>query len=210
MKIIKKHNKGNTGKVRIISGLYKGRQLLTPGGKTHPMGERERIALFNMISDSIPGAQVLDAFSGSGALGFEALSRGAESVVFIDNSKEAEDCIYDNMVLLGFCQFTEKNGKSERKLYRSGLVSEEEQLGEVKVIRKKVSQFNTNQKFDIIFADPPYDNFDISEIKSLVKYLKTGGIFVLSHPEDIKIDLPGLNLIRTRQYARAYISIFQG
>ena len=67
--------------VRITSGSYKGRRVATPGGKTHPMGNREKIALFNMVSEYLPGSRVLDAYAGSGALGIEALSRGAAEVV---------------------------------------------------------------------------------------------------------------------------------
>ena len=59
--------------VRITSGKYRGRALKTPGGATHPMGSREKLALFNMVAGHLPGALVLDAFAGSGALGLEAL-----------------------------------------------------------------------------------------------------------------------------------------
>ena len=79
--------------LRITSGNYRGRKIATPGGKTHPMGERERLALFNMIGPFIPEAMVLDAFSGSGALGIEALSRGAKHVVFVDIDKKAFETI---------------------------------------------------------------------------------------------------------------------
>ena len=63
--------------VRITAGNYKGKVLATPGEGTHPMGERERLALFNMVGNDLTGANVLDAYAGSGILGAEALSRWA-------------------------------------------------------------------------------------------------------------------------------------
>ena len=66
------------------------------------MGERERLALFNMISDYLPRTTVLDAFAGSGALGIEALSRGASEVVFVESNREAAQCIRRNLVSLGY------------------------------------------------------------------------------------------------------------
>ena len=75
--------------IKITSGIFRGRNISTPGGKTHPMGERERLALFNMISEYLPKAAVLDAYAGSGALGIEAISRGADKVLFVDKSADA-------------------------------------------------------------------------------------------------------------------------
>ena len=169
-----------TNTVRITSGLYRGRAIKTPGGKTHPMGERERLALFNMISSYVPGAVVLDAFAGSGALGIEAISRGAESVVFVENNRDAVKMIKDNLVNLGI---------------------------EAEVEVCKVSEFNSGSLFDLILADPPYDNFDLIEVEHLVQFLKQGGIFVLSHPGDAP-EIQGLVLQKSRKYAGAMISIF--
>ena len=87
--------------VRITSGIYRGHSILTPGEGTHPMGERERLALFNKISDYLPGANVLDAFAGSGALGIEAMSRGAASVTFVEKSPKAAKIIRENLKTLG-------------------------------------------------------------------------------------------------------------
>ena len=83
--------------VTVTSGKYRGRRILTPGLGTHPMGSREKLALFNMLTGKIEGATVLDAFAGSGALGIEALSRGAFKVIFVDNSKKATEVISKNL-----------------------------------------------------------------------------------------------------------------
>ena len=77
-------------KLRVIAGVYGGRFLQSPTGNvTHPMGERIKGSLFNIIGGEIKGSVVLDAFAGSGALGIEALSRGAKFVTFIDNDKKS-------------------------------------------------------------------------------------------------------------------------
>ena len=168
--------------VRITSGTYRGREILTPGGATHPMGEREKMALFNMISAELPGAKVLDAYAGSGALGIEAISRGANSCVFIEKNSGAAKIISENLVKLGL-------------------------LNSVTIFKGSVANFESDTNFDIIFADPPYDGFRVDEIEYLAKFLNNSGILVLSHPDEIT-DIKGLKLLKSRQYARAHISIF--
>ena len=87
--------------LRILSGKYKGTKLASPDLKTtHPMGSREKLALFNMLSPYLEGAKVLDYFAGSGALGLEALSRGATSVDFIENNPKARQTIKRNCQVL--------------------------------------------------------------------------------------------------------------
>ena len=167
--------------VRITSGKYRGRKISTPGGATHPMGERERLALFNMISPFIQNASVLDAFAGSGALGIEALSRGAREAVFIEYNLKAAAVIRKNL--------DELRIKAE-------------------VIIKKVSSYETEKQFDLIIADPPYDAFDLEEVVPLAKSLKEGGVFVLSHPGETP-EIPGLILEKSRNYASATISIYR-
>lgn len=171
-------------KIRITSGEYRGQSIQSPGSThTHPMGSREKLALFNMISDYLPGAVVLDAFAGSGALGIEALSRGASRVVFVEKNPRIAEIIRGNI---------------------DGL----QLAGQAHVQTCSVGTIKTNDAFDIIIADPPYDNFDIENIRSLVKFLKKDGIFVLSHPENAP-DIEDLTLIQTKKYAKARISIYR-
>jgi 16S rRNA (guanine(966)-N(2))-methyltransferase RsmD len=81
-------------KLRIISGIYGGRNITAPDtDATHPMSERVRNAMFNIISTDIKGKNVLDAFAGSGAVGIEALSRGAAHVTFIERDRKASDAL---------------------------------------------------------------------------------------------------------------------
>lgn len=88
--------------VRIISGKFGGRKIDAPSGRrTHPMGERIRNAIFNSLSSQLDGAVVLDAFAGSGAVGIEALSRGARDVVFVERDRIAQNIIAKNITSLG-------------------------------------------------------------------------------------------------------------
>ena len=170
--------------IRITSGILRGRKVRSPKlDSTHPMGSREKIALFNMISDFLPDAVVLDAFAGSGALGIEALSRGAAKVVFVEKNRKVAEVIRDNLNSL--------NLSHNSRLVICG-----------------VSSFSSDELFDIIIADPPYDNFIIEEIFHLTKFLKDYGVLVLSHPGDTPV-IDGLKLTKTRKYAGATLSIYR-
>ena len=166
--------------IRIISGKLGGRLIDTPKtSKTHPMGDRERSAIFNRLREEIAGKDVLDAFAGSGAIGLEALSLGANSVDFLENNRKAMQTLHANI--------------DKFKLGDKG-----------KVIRK------VQREYDIIFADPPYDNPQYAYIEELLKSLKHGGIFVLSHPETpAPIDFRGLALFSDKKYAAAHIKMYQ-
>ncbi|MBO7657657.1 RsmD family RNA methyltransferase [Candidatus Saccharibacteria bacterium] len=177
------------GYVRISGGEYKGRKIRTPGEGTHPMGERERIALFNMISNYIPGATVLDLYCGGGTLGIEAISRGAAADFAIDIDRHAVLTAAANMVELGIFE-----------------ISASALQGDAVEIALKPSEGATRH-FDIVFADPPYDLYREEMAKGLPNLVKKGGILVLSHPGDAPV-LQGMELIKTRAYAKAHISIY--
>jgi 16S rRNA (guanine966-N2)-methyltransferase len=147
--------------MRIIAGSLKGQQFQTPHGhRTHPMSDKVRGALFNVLGD-IEGLTFLDAFAGSGALAFEAASRGAKSVVAIDKDTSAHRIIEQNI----------------KDLHLQKIV--------------KVSKANTGgwsihnmeKKFDIVILDPPYDELQSELLDRLVKrHVKKGGLAVLSYP----------------------------
>lgn len=166
--------------IKVTSGKWRGLTLATPGGATHPMGAREKLALFNMLAGYLPGARVLDAFSGSGALGIEALSRGANEVVFIEKSPKAARVIRENLTNLD--------------------LNEEVFVGAAR-------DYANENGFEVILADPPYDSFKIEEVASLAKMLKNGGVFALSHPGEAP-KIAGLELKKTSQYAGAHISLY--
>ncbi len=89
--------------MRIIGGSAKGRRLKSPAGRdTRPTADRVREAIFNVLAPRLSGAKVLDAFAGTGALGLEALSRGAERAVFVEIDKKAVAMLDENIALLGW------------------------------------------------------------------------------------------------------------
>ena len=176
--------------MRITSGEFRGRNIESPAGYlTHPMGDREKLALFNSLVglgvDFDAVSSVLDCFCGSGALGLEALSRGARQACFVDNSSKAIDATKKNIASLGV---------SDR--------------AEVKKCSAKQFIEADEEKFDLILLDPPYDHFDASEFKGIEKLLNNDGFLVLSHPDGVKVDIPGLSLVSQRKYAAANIAIY--
>jgi 16S rRNA (guanine966-N2)-methyltransferase len=120
--------------VRVVAGTYGGRRLRAPRGtRTRPTADRVREALFSMLGD-VAGARVLDLYAGSGALGIEALSRGAESAVFVDRDAAAVAAIRRNLEDLG--------------------------VAGAEVVRRDALAFlaGLEPSFDLVFCDPPYDS----------------------------------------------------
>ena len=181
--------------IRITSGEFRGRNLLTPIGlKTRPTRARLRQALFNSIQGPVVDAQVLDLFSGSGALGFEALSRGAEYVVFIENDRRVVEIIQKNAQSLGVeskCKFINQDIQTWIK--------------ETPV-----------RKFDIILADPPYDGDWVKFMTEKVdwnKLLTESGLLLLEwDPKKSKLKElsthPFLVKIREKNYGDSVLTTF--
>jgi 16S rRNA (guanine966-N2)-methyltransferase len=175
--------------VRIISGLYGGRIISAPDSKrTHPMSERIRNALFNSIHDEIAGANILDAFAGTGAIGIEALSRGAASAVFLERDRLAQKNLNENLELL--------NIGNAAKLVKAPVAS-------------WVSTYN-GENFDIIFADPPFNDVQFSTVVRLMGLLKPGALMVLSHPgRDECPTRSGVVVVDNRSYGDATLTLFR-
>ena len=135
--------------MRIISGQAKGRKLFTPGHSAgiRPTSDRAREALFSIIGQRVANACVLDLYSGTGALGLEALSRGAEGVLFIDNSHSALELTRRNLELCNM-----KNALS--KELRSRIIKHDLRRGIT--LSKEMIRICTDEGFDLIFLDPPY------------------------------------------------------
>lgn len=174
--------------MRIIAGKYGSRKIKTPRkASIHPMGERIRGAIFNSLAGQIDGAVVLDAFAGSGAVGIEALSRGAKRVVFVDNDKQAVEIIRQNLTSLSIDQ-------------------KQAQVVPTTVLNW-LGTSDSKPQFDLIIADPPYHNLQPSSVQALVKALKPGGRLILSSPKSAPPpELIGLELDFERTYADAKIS----
>jgi len=174
--------------IRIIAGTFGGRIIKSPTGfVAHPMGDRVKSSLFNIISLKLNDAFVLDAFAGSGALGIEALSRGANHVVFLEKDYKVSQVLQENVALV------DKDNKT--RVYKTGVATWLDN--------------NQNQKFDIIFADPPYDDMQVGAVKRLGELLKTGGMLILSHPNNFDLTkIDRLTLKEDRNYGNANIAIF--
>lgn len=174
--------------MRIIAGQFGGRIIEGSGtNRTHPMGERIRGSLFNIIGAEIQGATVLDAFAGSGALGLEALSRGAVSAALIERDRVAQSIIAKNITALG--------------------VDEQSQL-----IKAPVASWleTTDKQFDIIFADPPFHDPQLSTVMKLTKLLKPKGLMVLSYSGrgEVPTEL-GVVVVDNRSYGDAVLIFFR-
>lgn len=174
--------------LRLISGTFGGRIIEGSGtNRTHPMGERIRGALFNIIGSEVDGAVVLDAFAGSGSLGLEAISRGATHATFVERDRAAQAVITNNVKTLG----VETNAK---------------------LIKAPVATWleKTDQQFDIIFADPPYHDLQLSTVGKLTKLLKPNGLMVLSYTG--KGEVPtglGVVVVDNRKYGDAVLAFYR-
>ena len=174
--------------MRIITGRLKGRQFNAPRGhRTHPMGDKIRGALFTILGD-IDGLTVLDAFAGSGALSFEAISRGAVSALAIDMDKEAYQTIQANREALGLDE-------------------------QVIAMRKNVggwSRNNQDKSFDIVLADPPYNDIRPLILQRLVTHVKPGGLMVLSWPGDEPVrEFPDVERVTAKKYGDAQLVFYR-
>lgn len=160
--------------MRIIAGKYRGRKLKSPPSlKTRPTSDRLRETLFNILAPRIKGARFLDLCAGSGAVGIEALSRGAAQVTFVDRSRKMYALIETNLALLNV-------GDDETEV-----VSREALDFLSRSVKKKA------EPFDVIFFDPPYET-DYEEVldyigEELARLLAPEGVVVVEH--DKKKDL---------------------
>ena len=150
--------------MKVTAGKFKGRPLIeNKFNHIRPTADMVKQALFNKICFDLPGAKVLDLCAGTGALGIEAISRGAGEVVFVDKDSRSCNLIKQNL----------SNLKIEAKVFRLGAV--------------EACQLLKNAEFDIILFDPPYKS-DIYEqvVEAVGKYnlLKEGGIFAIEHAKE--------------------------
>lgn len=151
--------------MRVVSGKYKGRILLSPINQARPTLDKVKQAIFTKLQFDIENKNILDLFAGSGALGIEAISRGAKKVVFVDKDYKSIEIIKKNLKLLN------ENANVLKCDYKTALEKFEEQ-------------------FDIIFLDPPYESgyYDIAlQIIKDKHLLSCDGIIVLEMGEKSKI-----------------------
>lgn len=165
--------------MRVIAGRLGGRLFDSPHTyRTHPMSDKARGALFNILGD-IGGMTVLDPFSGTGAISFEAISRGAGSAITIEADRQAQKIVAANIASLGL---------NERVQLVGGMANS--------WLTK-----NRDKTFDIVVCDPPYNDLQYDLVERLERTVKPGGIFVVSWPSGG--DLPRfrtLELVDRRTY----------
>ena len=179
--------------MRVIAGRAGGLRLDCPDGIARPMMDRVRGAVFSSLGDVVVEARVLDLFSGSGALGIEALSRGATSCVFVDRHRKAVDAIRANL--------------ARAKLHGT-------------VRGQDVATFVAHAEpaaFDLVFADPPFA-LDPAESAHPARLLEGGdlarcvapdGIFVVELPTEPPPGNASWELLRSRRYGQAWVAYYR-
>jgi 16S rRNA (guanine966-N2)-methyltransferase len=177
--------------MRIIAGEWRGRQLEAPPGQsTRPTADRVRETLFSMLASrlgSFEDLRVADLFAGSGALGLEALSRGAASATFVENDSQAAAAIRRNAITLGAGDRVRLLGGSAHALPRS-------------------------DPFDLIFADPPYaegSGTGVVQAVAKAEWLAPGGWMSIETSRDDTIDPGNFQLEATRDVGRAKLTLLR-
>jgi 16S rRNA (guanine966-N2)-methyltransferase len=172
--------------MRIIAGAHRGRRLATPAGTdTRPTSDRVRESLFSILGP-IQGARVLDLFAGSGALGLEALSRGAATAAFVERAPKAVAAIRANL----------------QALHEEAIVLPRDAVAFVRDASR------AGGPYDLVFLDPPYrDAAGLGPALDLVPLLAAGGRAVSESDRRGPMTLPGLEVTDERRYGDTLIRI---
>ncbi len=183
--------------MRIIAGTLKGRRLSAPTWDgLRPTSDKLRETLFNIIAGQMDGAQVLDGYAGTGAVGLEALSRGARHVTFVERDARAVRLIAENVKRCGVTSgysivradawaFTDGAGRDKRTARVEAIEGTQADAG----------------GFDLIFLDPPYEDADVHRVwPSLAQRLTPDGLLVLEHatrrPPETRDDIPAWRTVK--------------
>jgi 16S rRNA (guanine966-N2)-methyltransferase len=176
--------------MRIIAGSRKGATIYAPKSHTRPTGDRVREAAFNLIGP-VDDMAVLDLFAGSGAMGLEALSRGAAQAVFVESDRDAQRAIERNVEKLGLAGATLLRMDARRAL---------------------ASEAAAGRRYDLVLVDPPYRMFDSLQ-PTLATYmpalLAEDGLVVVETAKRDEPDLPPLATRTSRTYGSARITLFE-
>ncbi len=170
--------------MRIIAGSFRGRRLKTlPGRSVRPTGDRMKASLFSALGECCRGAAVLDLFAGSGALGLEALSRGARRATFVDRSPASLEVLRGNAGALGLG-------------------------GEARLVRAEAMAFlrREPERYDLVFADPPFAEHPGRDLVELwAETAIPGALLVLEYPggEPPCAGVAGVELVKTAAFGRS-------
>lgn len=173
--------------MRIIAGKHRSRTLKDFNGQEiRPTTDRVKESLFNILQNNIVNSNVLDLFCGSGNLGIEAISRGANSVTFVDNSKKSLELCRNNLALL----------KEEGKTVLADSISFTKRCDE---------------KYDIIFLDPPYkSDFGLEALKIIAvrNLLAENGVAVFESDKFYSDEIEGLTKLDERKYGYVHLTFY--
>lgn len=176
--------------MRIVGGEARGRKLFAPEGQdTRPTADRVRESLFNILRSKVPGARVLDLFSGSGALALEAISRGAQSAVLVDSSRAAAQVIRRNI----------------------GVVRAGPQIRLIQADWRRAID-SLRDGFDIVFLDPPYRMETVyaeaAEALRAHGLLNPSALLVMEHRANTELQLPeAFEIYDERRYGECAIAL---
>lgn len=174
--------------MRVVAGSLRGRPIVAPEGRdTRPTTDRVREATFNALSssDSVEGARVLDLFAGSGALGIEAISRGAAHCTFVERDRAALAAIRRNLVNLGIAD--------RAAVVPGDALARLDHIGPV----------------DLVLADPPYGFSEWDELLGALEPLLTsGGLVVAESGEELE-GRPGWEVVREKRYGRTWVTFLR-
>ncbi len=176
--------------MRVIAGALKGRRLKSPTWDgVRPTSDRLRETLFNVIAPRVEGARVLDGYAGTGAVGIEALSRGAGQVTFVERDRRARALIADNLAHCGVAS----GCAIIRDSFDRIVCDASSRDGAGAAIETTVGVF------DIILLDPPYAEHPEQVIAPAARLLAPGGVLVLEHAQRMAAPDSAAGLARTRQ-----------
>ncbi|MBR6509202.1 MAG: 16S rRNA (guanine(966)-N(2))-methyltransferase RsmD [Clostridia bacterium] len=176
--------------MRVITGSARGKRLVTPAGlDVRPTPDRVKEGIFSALHFDIEGRRVLDLFAGSGQLSIEALSRGAESAVIVDNSANSLKAVRSNIEACGFSD-------------------------KARVIQSDYASFcaMSRDTFDIVFLDPPYnEGLLMPALKSVLPLVSDYGIIVCEHPMDVKLEesIGGFAVSKVYRYGKVLVTVYR-
>lgn len=178
--------------MRIISGKFKSRIIRFPKTElTRPVIDRAKETIFNILGEQVANTKVLDLYAGSGSLGLEALSREASYVCFVDHAPICTKCIHENLKSLG--------------------ISSQANVLQIDVLIAIKRFHSSNEKFDLIFLDPPHNKGLIKKALNLIDafdILTPSGMIVVGHSnkENLPDDLQNLAILRSVKIGQTFVT----
>ena len=176
--------------MRIITGTARGRRLAAPEGRdVRPTPERVKEGIFSALQFDIEGRRVLDLFAGSGQLGIEALSRGAQNCTFVDASEASLNLVRKNL------ESTDLADKA-------------------RVVRSDYAAFAAASRdtFDIVFLDPPYSaGLLMPAVKAVLPLMSDYGVIACEHPPEVKpeTEIGGFKIAKTYRYGKVLVTVYR-